>query len=89
MSTENLQRSPEKRKSIMIKETSHVPRKPIICKDKIYLDIYPQLNQQIQSGEAQEVYYFQTKKSSSSITIPKMKLDSENRINLKLKKIKT
>ena len=74
----------ENRKSLILnpKEMIHVPKRPIICKDKIYLDIYPELNKQIENGETQEIYYFQANKSVSNISIQKIKLDSEKKTTL-------
>ena len=84
MSTELVRRiSHEKKESLNHRESVHITKKPIICKDKIYLDIYPELNQQISNGETQEILYFQNKPASS---IQKIKLDLTQKIPLKLKK---
>ena len=56
------------------KEKNNKPEPIIIYDDDSYLNFYPELNKEIKKGETLELYYLQSNKCTSNVSIPKISL---------------
>ena len=76
------------------KNTKNEPN-TIIIDDNSYLNIYPEVNKDIEKGETLELYYLESNKCSSSVSIPKISLqqalkrESDSKLNKKLSNFST